>query len=1336
MRVKHIQCGPYANESEAKAVAYLKSKLDGLQGSGQWIILSNLPFSVSNAGTSSEIDIIVIGPSGIHIVETKHWDFRFVDAPNNKMLVDQEAEKLQRKAKIIGTTLRRSTHVHFLIGKFLLTRADETRYVGKTTNVRGTKFFQLKDWKSLLEVDGPTLLSEREVETIAMLLEPKVKPALTGDIRSFGSYINLTRIGDKGDGFRRVYAGIHAKNRDKVILYVYDYSALDATNGDTVARREFDTIRKLQKSPWLPRLVETFQDAAEYPGELFFFSVADPSAPTLLERASDKTWTERARLECAIEILSALQELHSPTDEEIPTLIHRDISPNSIYVRTSGKPLFGGLRYTKLQDLSTVAGARYEPTGGESWVAPEVIKNGLQSAERTADIYSVCASLKEIFIDESVLEILSRGTVIDANKRASLSDLKEKLSKFLKSEKQPPKDLGRLPDARYWDEDIEIPFRDSLFRVVNRLGAGGWGTTFKVLQIDPVSKEELGTYVAKTIHNADSAKCAIEAYRKARAFCIHSHLAAIYEVNSEWQANQIMALMNWIEGMPLSDLVGVVPLYAEDIGETSSEELLLRWVRQVCEALRKIHQSGYVHGDVTPKNIIVSNGELVLTDYDLVTAKDSRAMSPGTRDYSSSTMEQCLPITGSDDIFSLAATVFHVVFDRLPFEFNGERHKDRGCNWSELDVSGVSRIVRFIKKATDETVTKRFESAVDALKFLEMLEEGVDDSSIEEQVTGKSDSALQRSEIDWLQEVLRTYPGSSYGNTETRGLDTEFAIQTYVQTDLESQLLERLVRRKIQLIVLTGNAGDGKTAFLQHLATKLEINAGKSALRVIDQKMPDGLAIKLNLDGSASFQGKSSMDLLDDLFAPFQQLKHSANIAHLVAVNSGPLLSWIENAEARMGATPFLVLLRSIIEGDDVAPPWLAYIDFNSRSLVGGLDQSTASVSSQFLDRLIDSMLGGTRASEIWKPCDVCVSQSKCPVSDTVSRLRGVGAYSEQSSKVFKERLFSALRAVHQRGEIHITARELRAALTYIIFGTKWCRDIHNTDPNEFMSTGDLAFDPNSRQRQGLLLGELAKLDPGLETHPIIDRYLDNKQREKAQTESIAGSKTSVSTLRRNAFFELSDEEVCKVLSQGNALNLSGGRFFKKFLDYPLMTDDEKQVVLHALCDGLSKLVDIPSVALARRKYVPIRVRSRTLTETILWIEKPYSRFTLEALTPIVRDELETLHTHLLLTHEYKSGDKEHLEISASLFGVLMDLSEGFQLAGMALDDTFANLAIFCERLAQEDQEYLLAWHPAQEETVYKISQVMNEGKRVVKIEKISDLELTSKESELVEVTT
>ena len=59
---------------------------------------------------------------------------------------------------------------------------------------------------------------------------------------------------------------------------------------------------------------------------------------------------------------------------------------------------------------------------------------------------------------------------------------------------------------------------------------------------------------------------------------------------------------------------------------------------------------------------------------------------------------------------------------------------------------------------------------------------------------------------------LTIYSQSERSTGGTRGYDPE----TYVETKLDHNLIPRILDAKTKLVVLTGNAGDGKTTFIQH----------------------------------------------------------------------------------------------------------------------------------------------------------------------------------------------------------------------------------------------------------------------------------------------------------------------------------------------------------------------------------------------------------------------------------------------------------------------------------------------------------------------------------------
>ena len=297
--------------------------------------------------------------------------------------------------------------------------------------------------------------------------------------------------------------------------------------------------------------------------------------------------------------------------------------------------------------------------------------------------------------------------------------------------------------------------------------------------------------------------------------------------------------------------------------------------------------------------------------------------------------------------------------------------------------------------------------------------------------------------MDWLQSLLQSYPGSRWGNSETRGLDTPFAGQTYVETHLEEALYGDILSRKVRLVILCGNAGDGKTALLQHLADRLGFGIHNSSERILETRMNDGLMVRMNLDGSASWQGRSADELLDEFLEPFQKGVPAEDIVHLLAINDGRLLEWIDRVESE---TPLTQALDGLLNGEESAPEsHIRFISLNQRSLVGSVVPSESDIATDFLEELLDSLYGREKASQIWAPCETCSAQDRCEVRRAMRRFgpKGLpGMAPEDERARARQRLFEMLQAVHLRGETHITVRELRAALVYILFGVHFAATI------------------------------------------------------------------------------------------------------------------------------------------------------------------------------------------------------------------------------------------------------------------------------------------------------
>ncbi len=1331
MRVTLFSSGPAANESELKAFEHLRSRLQSTRGDDEWILLTNLAFSVSNQLQSDEIDMVVIGPPGVQLIEVKHWTAQWVDAHTD--LVEQEAERVTTKARKIGTTLRRIVpDLPRVDGAILLTQEPSKvkRLAGK--DVRGVRFFTLNDWRTLIRLEVPATLNARQVTILGRALEPKSAVAMDGSLRRIAGFVNLELQTPKEERFHRIYKGNHSARQDRVVLHLYDLSSGDERNAETKAKREFEALHRLQLYAWAPRILDSYQDAPGYSGEMFLFTVVDPAAPCIQVRATDASWDTTARLSFTRSAVRALAELHGTGTDDAP-ICHRKLNPKTILVKHDNTPILTGFDLAKIPSDISVASAG-TPTGGwDAMAAPEVRAGGLAAADHRSDVSSLCASMLWLFqgredqTSERTMKAIKGGMAEQPKERTSLQDLGTAFSALL-GESAPP---IPPPPARFWSEDQVVRFRDRDYRIVARLGSGGVGMTFKVVEIDRSTKEDLGTYVAKVAHNEEMGQRVLRAYSLARSHLgRHAGLSAIFEVSREWRENNFISLMTWIEGAPLGDLTGVFPLLAEEQQEDSTEALAMRWLRAMCEALDVLHRNGLVHGDISPRNMIVSGNDLVLTDYDVVGKIGEPLAAPGTVLYSSPSYQSKRSASPADDLYALAASFFHVVFEKEPFQYGGAQAKERGLNWEGLDRAEWPTLAAFMDKATHPDPGQRFASIAEALETFKQakpkesapatdrppIEETEPAAPSEEEREGRVSAERREERVEWLLFLLQSYPGSRWGNRETRGLDTDFAAQTYVETNLEETLLRDIRERRVRLVILCGNAGDGKTALLQHLADRLGLGKHSSSERILEGRVDDGLVVRMNLDGSAAWKGRSADDLLDEFLAPFQEGPPNEDIVHLLAINDGRLLEWIEGAESRQrgNATALTEELYDLLQEEAaVQQLHIRFISLNQRSLVGGITPDRKRIETSFLERLLDHLYGGEQAPQIWSPCQSCSAKDRCEVFRAL-RVFGPDGLPGMAPKEIRararQRLFEALQAVHLRGETHITVRELRAALVYVLFGVHFCQDCHGETEVPALSYWDRAFSPDSPDRQGEVLRELARFDPALEAHPQIDRHLLSKPSMDSAKTAPHYDQLALESARRRAYFEWTVEHIEQLARDSHALDLARGRHLRLFRNLPLKTADadmdsrQCSDICARLCGGISRLEDLPPQVLDRPNLVPLRITPRTPTETAFWVEKPLEAFRLEADLPPEIEGVDRLHRQAFLVYRYRDGREERLRLGAELFHLLLELSEGYQLGDVSTDDAFAHLSIFVQRLTREDERELLAWNPMKDEAIYSIS--------------------------------
>ncbi|MBR7118895.1 MAG: protein kinase [Lentisphaeria bacterium] len=212
------------------------------------------------------------------------------------------------------------------------------------------------------------------------------------------------------------------------------------------------------------------------------------------------------------------------------------------------------------------------------------------------------------------------------------------------------------------------------YRIIRRIGSGGAGEVYLcrhivleksyALKVIDISSGEAGSEAqGRLLREARIA-------RKIR----HRNLVPVIDANVLPDANIAYIVMEYVDGETLDELISTAPL---------PESAALYVCRCVALVLAEAEKHSIVHRDIKPSNILIDRaGNVKVTDLGIAKIDKSsvRCDEPvtqgekllGTPDYASP--EQLRDSSSVDiraDIYSLGATLYHMLSGRKPFSGNG-----------------------------------------------------------------------------------------------------------------------------------------------------------------------------------------------------------------------------------------------------------------------------------------------------------------------------------------------------------------------------------------------------------------------------------------------------------------------------------------------------------------------------------------------------------------------------------------------------------------------------------------------------------------------------------------
>lgn len=259
-----------------------------------------------------------------------------------------------------------------------------------------------------------------------------------------------------------------------------------------------------------------------------------------------------------------------------------------------------------------------------------------------------------------------------------------------------PELLGRVIELMEADSEVtamvaEIegaplempPDQIGVYRLEALIGAGGMGSVYRARRADGLFDQTVAIKFMRARQGAFDLGPLIDAERRALARMDHESIARILD-GGVTAGGLSYLVMEYVAGEPLDD---------DCAGRALSVAERVALVRQVAGALAHAHQSRIVHCDVKPSNILVTpGGRAKLIDFGIARLQEVAAadtIDGVTRAYASPERCRKQPATLSDDVYSLAVTLYQLLAGRLPWTDPGRPNLDAAPD--ALVIEGAAR---------------------------------------------------------------------------------------------------------------------------------------------------------------------------------------------------------------------------------------------------------------------------------------------------------------------------------------------------------------------------------------------------------------------------------------------------------------------------------------------------------------------------------------------------------------------------------------------------------------------------------------------------------------------
>lgn len=999
----------------------------------------------------------------------------------------------------------------------------------------------------------------------------------------------------------KVFRAEHQDGSKRILKVFYGRDALsEAPAEDSSVRRQYDAQRKLSRADLCPSVDPyfTWDD-----GRALVIPFEPPRGTSFGKLAISGPSPDQI-VPNAIRAFETLEKVHANG------VVHRSLRPDRVWwdQESGGIVRFSDFVIAHVDGLETVVDHADRFDVDHPYRAAEC-RIDLSAASPKSDVYSLATILLNWItgteppsddtwtpgplidlrkdIGESIASVIEstlyQALELEPDERPTAAEIVTSLRNYQKSLEEATKTATK-------PSENESPSNtDDRYEIIEKLGKGG--TAEAILARDLVRDElvVLKRIIRPDIHGY-LANAEFQALRHLKHRCLPK-LIEVYGPNDPFHLK-----FEYLEGQSLKDAWRSLRGQPQE----TLEKLVRRISGDVLDALEYLHEQNTLHRDVTPGNILLpedDDAHVLLIDLGLASHQADAISRVGTPLYLAPEIEIASPVWSTAcDLYGLGVVLFELLAGKLPYEIRGQQRFKTELIELPPDDDSITGLLcgLLLKNACCPDPSQRFENAGTMRKAISdvysdyyrrqkavELEAAVseDNDPIEVPISPKPPEPEPQERTErtnsFVNELRQVFRNSTLGNANNRGMDNKFSRDTYVPTELDELLLPEILDGKWKCIALSGNPGDGKTAFLEEVRRAL---LEKGAVEL--DCNPAGWRIKLGehvfcsvYDASESHEDLSSDQLLKAAIEPLSG-RRSPNVQFtaLLAINDGRLKDL--TTANRLTFRWLCDALRKQMDGEDSSEEVLL-IDLKHRAPISA-DPSQKSLFLGLLDAFV--------RPESYEVCRSCSAFDDCPIQFNAKVLRRPEP---------REKLVNLLAGVYFLAERRPTIRDLRSAMAWMITGDRGCSDVHESTATSNLADQryyNLAFAPQSGE--DLVLDAFKDLDPATVPNPILERRLSHPNVDAlfklSKIQHPVGEeqdREGMQQLKRRYFFELTSD-VLGDLPNPNTLipsrslhlfrDLVSGQKSLDFVKERLLTGLRRldRVPTHAASDGLALRLD------------------------------------------------------------------------------------------------------------------------------------------------------------------